>query len=195
MTNRDTTIKKEDLNNFGSFFRTHYARLLNYCKYFVKDTTIAEDIVQETFIHFWEKRMSLDPNSSKEALLFISLRNRCLNFIRDQKYTAKKIEELKTVSGALQSISQIDYLGEEDIPLEEQLLQELNKAIEDLPDRCGEIIKLTKLEGLKNREVAVRLGISVKAVERQLSIGKKKIEQHFKENYPVGMALFLLWFS
>jgi RNA polymerase sigma-70 factor (ECF subfamily) len=187
-------IKGGDVDAFGTFFRNHYSRLLSYSHLFIKDISLAEDIVQETFINFWEKRETLSPGKSPESLLFISLRNRCLNVLRDQKKTSQRLDELKFHNQTLQFISQIDYLGQEELPLEEQLIHELNKAIEELPERCRQVVKLSKIEGLKNREVALKLGISVKAVERQLAIGKSKIEAHIRKLFPIGMILFLCWF-
>lgn len=186
-------IKKGDMDAFGSFFRSHYGRLLAYCQLFVKDQMLAEDLVQETFIHFWEKRSSLDSGRQMESLLFISLRNRCFNFLRDQNTTSKKLKEYKESTRTLQSISQIDYLNEEGATLEEQLIQELDAAIDHLPLRCRDVFRLAKLEGLKNREVAEKLGISVKAVERQLSIAKCKIETHMKRNHSFQLLFFLFF--
>jgi RNA polymerase sigma-70 factor (family 1) len=185
--------KKGDMDAFGSFFRSHYGRLLAYCQLFVKDQMLAEDLVQETFIHFWEKRSSLDSDRQMESLLFISLRNRCFNFLRDQNTTSKKLKEYKERTQTLQYISQIDYLNEEGATLEEQLIHELDAAVDQLPMRCRDVFRLAKLEGFKNREVAEKLGISVKAVERQLSIAKSKIEAHMKRNHSFQLLFFLFF--
>ncbi len=187
-------IQQGDVHAFGVFFRNHYARLLGYCKLFIKEGAVAEDLVQETFVNFWEKREELDPKKSVEALLFISLRNRCLNYLRDQQSARLKFEAYKGEVEQLQFLPHIDYLGEEGTSMEEQLLREVDAAIESLPDRCREVVKLSKFEGLKNREVAITLGISVKAVEKQLAVAKQKIAQYLERNYPLGLALFFLWF-
>ncbi|MDN5289950.1 MAG: hypothetical protein PWQ06_189, partial [Anaerophaga sp.] len=195
MSNQIKAIKDGNINAFGTFFRNQYPRLLKYCRLFIKDLATAEDMVQETFIKFWEKRETLDPNNSAESLLFISLRNRCLNYLREQQADRNKLREYQSKTKTLQLISHIDYLGEEDLPIEELLIRELNAAIDNLPKQCRNVVKLAKLEGLKNQEVATKLGISVKGVERQLSIGKKKIEEHLRKNYPLGLILFFTWFS
>jgi RNA polymerase sigma-70 factor (ECF subfamily) len=194
-SNQIEAIKAGDTNAFGIFFRNHYPRLLKYCRLFIFDLATAEDMVQETFIQLWEKRSILNPESSLEALLFISLRNRCLNHLRDQKLNIQRLKEYQSKTHALQIISHLDYLGEEDIPLEERLIRELNIAINNLPNRCRNVVRLAKLEGLKNKEVAAQLGISVKAVERQLAIGRRKIEDHIRKHYPLALPLFLAWFS
>ncbi len=187
-------IQQGDVHAFGIFFRNHYARLLGYCKLFIREDTVAEDLVQEAFVNFWEKREELDPKKSVEALLFVSIRNRCLNYLRDQQSTRQKFEAYKGEVEQLQYLSHLDFLGEEETSMEERLLNEVNAAIEALPDRCREVLNLSKFEGLKNREVAVKLGISVKAVEKQLAVAKQKIARHLEEKYPLGLALFFLWF-
>lgn len=185
-------IKRGDLEVFGSFYRNHYGRLIAYCQLFVKDKMLAEDLVQETFIHFWEKRASIDSERNMESLLFISLRNRCFNYLRDQNTASIKLSEYVENTQTLQYISQIDYLNDEGVSLEDKLMQELDAAIELLPIRCRDVFRLAKLEGFKNREVAEKLGVSVKTVERQLNIAKQKIEGHMKSNYSF-ILLFLLF--
>lgn len=190
---RSEAIKRGDIDAFGSFFRSHYGRLIAYCQLFVKDKMLAEDLVQDTFINFWEKRSDLDSDRQMESLLFISLRNRCFNFMRDQNTASKKLSEYQESTQTLQYIAQIDYLNDEAVTLEEQLIQELDAAIDHLPLRCRDVFRLAKLEGLKNREVAEKLGISVKAVERRPSIAKHKIERHMKSNHSFGLLYFLFF--
>lgn len=189
------SIKKGDVAAFGIFFRHHYSRLLGYCKIYIKEDAVAEDLVQETFVNFWEKRKSIDTQKSVEALLFISIRNRCLNYLRDKQTARLKFEVYKTEVEQLQFLSHIDYLGREETSMEERLLNELDKALETLPKRCREVWVLSRFKGLKNREVAKRMEISVKAVEKQLSVAKSKIAKHLELNFPRGLTLFLLWFS
>lgn len=192
MTVRFTAVKEGNIDVFGSLFRSHYARLLAYCRLFVRDEMAAEDLVQDTFIHFWEKRSSLDPERSMESLLFVSLRNRCLNYLRDKNLDAGKLNDYKASTMSLQSVSHYDYLEQEGLSVEDELLEELNAAIELLPQRCREVVRLAKLEGFKNQEVAEKLGISVKAVEKHLAVGKQKIAAYMKAN-PSFSLLFLLF--
>ncbi len=187
-------IQNGDVHAYGIFFRQHYARLLNYCRLFIKGEDEAEDLVQEAFVKLWENRHELDPERSVEALLYISVRNRCLNFLRDRDLKREKFQNYKQEVEQRQFLVHFDYLGEEEIPLEERLFVEVDIAIEALPNRCKEVLRLSRFEGLKNSEVAKRLGISVKAVEKQLSVGKKKISAQLKDKYPLGLVLFLLWF-
>ncbi len=194
-TYQSELIKTGDLNAFGEFFRNNYSRLLKYCQLFIKNTNIAEDLVQETFVSLWEKRKNIDTERSIESLLFVSLRNRCLNYLRDENYLKYRTEEFNSDKiEQLQYLAHWDYLWEEDLSMEERLVQEINKAIEKLPQKCRQIFILAKIDGLKNREVAIKLGISTKAVEKQLAIARKKISEQLDENYPLGFVLFFLWF-
>jgi RNA polymerase sigma factor (sigma-70 family) len=120
----------------------------------------------------------------------MSLRNRCLNYIRSEKYIQINNETYKTEIEQIQHLTHIDYLGEEEIPLEDKLLHEINFAIEKLPERCKIVFKMSRLENLKNKIIAQELGISVIAVEKQLSIGKEKITKYISNHYP--SILFIL---
>ena len=60
----------------------------------------------------------------------------------------------------------------------------LQQAIESLPERCREIFKLSRMEGLQNKEIAARLGISVNTVEGQMSIALRKLRVALKDYLP-----------
>ena len=70
---------------FEQLFKTHFVHLCNFAYQFVKDTDSAKDITQKIFINLWENRENIDTQKSIQSYLFTSVRNRCMNYIRDQK--------------------------------------------------------------------------------------------------------------
>lgn len=188
-------IKIGDADAFGLLFKNHYPRLINYCKLFIRERDLADDLVQETFLLFWEKRTQLDVTKSIESLLFVSLRNRCLNHLQHSNYIRANIEQYKKEVQTIQFLSHIDYLGEEEVSLEEKLVSEVHKAMDNLPARCRQVFHLSKFEGIKNRDIARQLGISVKAVEKHLTIAKKRIAIQITQHYPLGLILFYYIFN
>lgn len=129
---------------------------------YVKDIDIAREIVQEVFTRLWEKKEHIEDDGNPVSYLGTSVRNRCLNYLRDNK---------KFSTGLIE----IEGLGEEHVYIEQDELvtAELKRKIEDaitaLPDKCRKIFLLSRMEGMKYMEIAGELDISVKTVEAQMS--------------------------
>lgn len=177
-------IKDGRIKAFEKFFQNSHARLLNYAKIFIPDAAIADDMVQEAFIHFWNKRKELRVGKSIESLIFTSVRNRCLNYLRDENIYKKHKEGYKVEENALQFIGQYDFLGEEGDSLEEMLIKELENSIEQLPDKCRQVFLMSKKEGIKQKDIAEQLGISPKAVEKHIATAKVKIRENMQLKFP-----------
>jgi len=176
-------LKEGDADSFSLLFKQTYPRMMGYCHLFVKEKKDAEDIVQECFFSLWKNRENIDPDKSVESLLFVSLRNRCLNYLKEHsRYSFNSLQE-GVISNELQYLYQVDFNEGKEMSVEEQLVGALKKAIAELPDRKKEILLKNKIDGLTQKEIAEKLGISVKTVEKHLreakSELKKKLEKQF----------------
>jgi RNA polymerase sigma-70 factor (ECF subfamily) len=182
-------LKKGNPSVFKDVFQILYPRLKGYCKLFVADDNKAEDLIQETFITFWEKRHSIKTDRSIESYLFVILRNNCLNFLRNEKLekttSSVDIEEVSE----LQYLYQIDFLGKEEKSLEEQLVESFQVAVDELPDKMKQVFKLCKIEGRKQKEVAEEMGISIKMVEKHIAKAKEQIRKKLIDQYPTLIIL------
>jgi len=163
--------------------------MLGYCRLFIHDQAQANDLVQECFVKLWEKRSTIKPTQSVESLLFVMLRNRCLNYLRDQKIhiAEKNINTLE--ENELQHLYQLDFTGKEEKTLEEKLVEAIRKSVENLPEKRKNVFLKAKVEGKKNKEVAEELGISVKAVEKHLHQAKEQIRQEMLQKFPLMAVL------
>jgi RNA polymerase sigma-70 factor, ECF subfamily len=120
---------------------------------------------------------SLPANSHHKSYLYTSVRNRCLNYLRDNK----KIVRMDALTGE----------GfEENSELETGELEEkIKSGIESLPEKCREIFELNRMEGLKYAQIAEKLGISVKTVEAQMTKALSILRQHLGE----FLSLLFFW--
>lgn len=177
---------------FMDVFNLFYPRMLGYCKIFVKDYFLAEDLVQECFVQLWNKRKTLNTEGNIERLLFVMLRNHCLNFLRDHRVEYRNVEFQEKYVNKLENVYQIDFLGEEENSLEEQLSVSLNEAINNLPNRQKEVFFKTKIENHSQKDVATELGITVKAIEKNIALAKKRIRNELIHKYPT-LLLFILF--
>jgi RNA polymerase sigma-70 factor (ECF subfamily) len=185
-------LKEGNPAAYEELFKQSFPRLLGYCKLFIHDQSQANDLVQECFIKLWEKHSSINPTQSVESLLFVMLRNRCLNYLRDQKVhlTEKNISLVE--ENELQHLFQLDFIGKEEISLEEQLIMAIRESVDKLPEKRKIVFIKTKIEGKKNKEVAEELDISVKAVEKHLHQAKEQIRQEILMKFPLLSVLIAL---
>lgn len=178
-------LKEGDPFAYEELFKQTFPRLVGYCKLFVHDQSQANDLVQECFIKLWEKHTTLKENQSVESLLFVMLRNRCLNHLRDQKIHSTEKSLYTLEENELQHLFQLDFLGREEITLEEQLIIAMRESVEALPEKRKIVFIKAKIEGKKNKEIADELDISVKAVEKHLHQAKDQIRQELLQKFPL----------
>ncbi len=147
------------------------------------DTDSCKDIVHNVFLNLWQKQDSIDLNEPIKPYLFKSVHNRCLNYLRDQKKIVRHdlVTEASDVPAFVESR---DYVEESE--LEQRIL----KALEDLPDKCRRIFHLSRFEGKKYAEIAELEGITVKAIEAQMSKALKLLREDLKD-YLILFCFFI----
>ncbi len=129
---------------------------------YVKDHDIAREIVQDAFANLWEKRDSIQLDRSPKSYLGTSVRNRCLNYLRDHKKFDRSILEFEGLGAGH------DYVEHDHLVVDE-LKASIEKATNDLPDKCRQVFLKNRVENMKYKEIADELDISVKTVEAQMS--------------------------
>ena len=164
------------MTDFDSYFlKYHPALLLFTCK-IIEDEQQALDLVQEVFIKFWEKGDASQKEEQVKSFLFTSVKNSCFNYLKHQKVVRKFEEQF---AFQLKELEASYYLSGEKSLIEQEDLKKIELAIDSLGDIYKEVIFLSKIEGLKNSEIAENLHIPVRTVEtrifRALSLLKEKI--------------------
>jgi RNA polymerase sigma-70 factor (ECF subfamily) len=178
-------IKAGDERAFEALFKAHYAPLLAFARKFVADAETAEEIVQDLFFALWEKRDALMPTVSLRSYLFAAVRNACLNHLKHLKVRAQH------QAHALALPTNFATDPAEDLQAAE-LEARISLAIAELPDRCGEIFLLSRVEGLKYQEIADQLKLSPRTVEVQIGKALKLLRTQLKPYLPLMFALGIL---
>ena len=145
---------------FEQLFKTHFRGLHTYACTILRDSHLAEEIVQIVFVKLYERSDRIYIETSLEAYLYRSVYYESLNHRKHEKikaryrsFAARHVDQTSTIE-----------LGSNYRELEIRL----QKALEELPEQCRTIFQLSRFEGLKYREIAHRLGLSVKTVENQM---------------------------
>jgi RNA polymerase sigma-70 factor, ECF subfamily len=183
-TNADLLANSMNNKLFDEIFRQYAKPLFYYAAKFVGDEH-AKDIVQDMFVKLWSDQ-SLVITKSLNALLFTTIRNRCLQQLEKEKVRNKYVESTKL---KLQTEELQFYMDERSSMIEQELEDKLNGVLNTLPERCRQIFVLSRFENKKNREIAEELNISVKAVEKQISKALSTIRTEMKDYLP--LLLFL----
>jgi len=159
----------DDQQAYKELFTSLYSYLFQFAKTLVKSKEPAEEIISDVFIKIWEKRKDLEKIENLKLYLYVSTRNLSYNYLDKQKRSATNA--LDNVQAEFTSV----YFDPEQLLITADMLTRIQKAIDQLPPKCKMIFRLAKEDGLKYREVAEILNISVKTVENQLAIAVQKI--------------------
>ncbi len=178
-------IRAGDEKAFEGLFRAHYAALRAFSIKFVTDPDAAEEVVQELFFNLWEKRQDLSATQSLRSYLFAAVRNSCLNHLKHLKVRDKHQSH---------SLSQpLEYADDPGEALQAAELEAMIAlAIEGLPDRCGEIFKMSRFGGMKYQEIADALQLSPRTVEVQIGKALKLLRVQLSAYFPAGIILLIL---
>jgi RNA polymerase sigma-70 factor (ECF subfamily) len=176
-------INMGDLNTFEMLFKNYYQPLVSYGRTFVHDIDEAEDIVQQTFITFWEKRKEIQIQSSVRAMLYTSVQNACLNRIKHLKVRQKHQENEIKNQQTSESPAHVLHAKE--------LEKKISETIESLPPQCATIFKLSRYEGLKYQEIADQMQLSIKTVENQMGKALKILREQLVNYLPL-FVLYLI---
>ena len=182
-------------DQFRQVFEACYPRLLRFAAEYTGNMHDAEDIVQDVFLKLWEKREFLQPDTNLNAYLLTMVKNNCLNHLKHQQVVHRYNNNRKTELQQEMAFNcyALDKFNNEQMDIESlEMLAE--KAIGELPEQCRKVFELSRYEGLKYREIAKRLGISVKTVETHISHALKILRITMKNCFPVLMASQVLPF-
>ncbi|MEI8113571.1 MAG: RNA polymerase sigma-70 factor [Bacteroidia bacterium] len=174
-----------DERAFQTLFRKYYPAMCNFARQFLNDSELAEETVQDLFVKIWEKRENLNIQTSVKHYFFRSVRNHCLNQLQHDKI--KKQYSGRMLETAHQEINPDDFY------LEVDLVQRIEKSINSLPPKRQEIFRLSREQGLKYKEIAETLNISVKTVEAQMGLALKYLREELKDFSTHFLTLLLIF--
>jgi RNA polymerase sigma-70 factor (ECF subfamily) len=179
-------IKNRNRKVFEALFYEYYPHLIRYAEGFLFDKHACEDIVQNLFIHFWENSHRVDIQLSLKSYFYQSVRNRCLNYLRDiHVHDKHKILYLEAMLNEEDSHGWVDL----------EVLEKVKTAIAQLPPQMGELFKQKYLFGRKYHEIAEINHISENTVKTQLKRAKEKMRKILLDNPTLRLLFFFCFFS
>ena len=166
-------IKRSDSAAFKSVFELYQEGLFNFLNYKLGETAVAEDIMQEVFVKLWENRHSLKEDLSLKSYLYTIANNLALNHIRHNKVVLQFQQE--------ETQQERDYSTPQDHLEESEFHANLLGAIEKLPEQNRIVFMMSRFEEFSYKEIAERLGISVKTVESHIGKALKTLRKSLQK--------------
>ncbi|MDE6490372.1 MAG: RNA polymerase sigma-70 factor [Muribaculaceae bacterium] len=165
MTERELIqkLKNDDRKAFDAAYSMYARRLMAWCMQYVTIREDAEEMVQDVFIALWHNRAAIRNPESLQPLLFTSLRNRMTNAFRS-RINSPVYEDFVNARNSLDHTAAPAYDSLE----YKEFYQRIMKAIGSLPRSQRQIVTLSRIHGLTNQEIAVRLGLSDQTVRNTL---------------------------
>ncbi|MES1249558.1 MAG: RNA polymerase sigma-70 factor [Chitinophaga rupis] len=162
----------EDMKAYRLLYDLLFKGLHSFSYAFVKSSEAAEEIVSDVFIKLWQIRNELTTIQNLKVYLFIIAKHFSLNYItKHHKNPIISLEEMEVET-------MIEIGDPEEICISADTLDKIREAVNQLPPQCRIIFQLVKEEGLKYKEVAAILHISILTVRNQVAIATKKIAAH-----------------
>lgn len=156
---------------FRSIFEAHFKMLRNFLVYKFKDIERAEDIAQNAFVILWENCGKIKPEQAKSFLFTTAIRL-SLNAIKHDKVVSNFELQSKPTG--------IHQESPEFILLETELKMQLEKAINDLPEKQRTVFLMNRFENHSYTEIATLLDLSVKAVEKRMHLALLSLRKVIK---------------
>ena len=185
------SLAEGDEKAFGKLYQLYFPRLYTFALKIVQDTELAKDVVQNVFISLWESRNDFR-YEYPEAFLYKMVRNASLNYIRHLKV----VDNLKVQVKAQflgEELYHIDMVGNQPYVLIEKELQEkVVEVMNTLPEKCKAVFLMSRIDGLKNQEIANLLGLSIKTVEKHISKALNIFRKKFAADLILPVILLII---
>ena len=179
------SLKKGDLNAFNDLFAKYNKKLYYFAKGYLHSKEDAEELVQEVFIKVWENRKELKQDLSFKSFLFTITYNAIFNHYKKKSRENKYLDQILTdyTNETNETSKQVEY---------DNLLELAEQAIEKLPDKRKLVFKLSRYEGLSNKEIAGQLHLSKRTIENHIQQALKSLREQLGKELLFAILFLLL---
>lgn len=153
-----TGLHQGDEKIFRKLFAKYHTRLCYFASTLLPSSEGVEDVVQEAFVKLWQKKTDFYNLNAIKTFLYITVKNRCLNIYKHDKVVKRYADLLQDEAGEDEAMNRL---------LEAEILEKVHQALQKLPEGCRNVLHLSYFKGMKNREVAEHLHVSINTVKTQ----------------------------
>lgn len=171
---------------FGQLFMRYRDRYISIARSYIRDDIAAEDIVAESFTNFWDNRDKIELDNAPEAYILQSVKNRCLNYLRD-KTTRLRIQQKMHEDGNKALLTEMNILEADQIGLifMADIIKIFKNLLDTMPSATRNIFLSSRFENLTYNEIAEKYGISPRKVKREMQHALEILRTSLKDYLPV----------
>lgn len=166
-------IKEGDKTAFSQLYRSYYPRIYSFLYTLLKDSPLAEEITQDVFVRLWINREKLDETASPDPYFFSIAKNTVLNLYKKKQVEERYLESLQ-VHTEERTEQELYY---------KELLHLIDDTVDKMPTQQQRIFRLSRDEGLLNAEIAEKLQLSKRTVEKHISNALSQLRDVINNNY------------
>ncbi|MDH7461893.1 RNA polymerase sigma-70 factor [Chitinophagaceae bacterium 26-R-25] len=169
-------IAENDQQSFRKLFDLFAHRLVNFSQALLNSRETAVEMVDDVFVKLWKNRQQALNIQNISVYLYTAVKNSSLN------YLSKKAKEQVTDPFDFININISADQTPEQKMITKELFKKIESAIDQLPPRCKMVFKLVREDGLKYKDVADILNISINTVDAQMVIAVRRISESMRGN-------------
>lgn len=181
-----------DLLLFNTVYNEYQGRFIRFASTYIDDRMAAEDIVMDAMMYYWENRNHIGRDVNVPAYIFASIKNKCLNYLRDNQYRQTASEQMREHQQwklSLQ-IATLEACNPSEL-LSKEMHQLISDALSKLPETTRQIFIMRRFEEKSYREIASIMNLSVKGVEYHMAKAVETLKKLLKNYLP--LLVYLLY--
>jgi RNA polymerase sigma-70 factor (ECF subfamily) len=165
---------------FKYLFDLYFEDVRRYVFYRSGDETLATDIAQDTFMRIWEKQMVID-NKTAKGLLFKIASDLFVSHYRKDQVAFRFFNTFQPKNKSITPEDELNY---------QELKKAYETALKSMPEKQRVVFLMSRIDELKYKEIAERLNLSIKAIEKRMSQALEHLRIHIKDK--TGSILLLI---
>lgn len=183
-----SSVSTDGRGAFERFYNLYYDQVFRFAYYFLGDKEACREVVTDVFFSVWQSRKKLCDINNIDTYLYIVVKNEAFRYQGKNSVSSRvSLEDVHSLTESEQGESPEEQLETK------EMRELLNRAIDELPEKCRLIFLMSREEGLKTKEIADILSIQESTVRVQMKIAIEKLVARLKPDFPnISFSLFIL---
>lgn len=192
MKQYNTMEEKPDLILFNKLFSEYRDRFIRFAYSYTSDRMAAEDIVTEAMMYYWDNRDRID-STNIPAYILATIKNKSLNYLRDQQIHLSALDSLKELSEWRLSIqiSSLEAYEPKDV-FSQEIKDMVNEAMKKMSPKTRQIFMMRRIQGKSYQEIGEEMNLTRKGIEYHITKATEILRKSLKDYYPIALLLLNL---